>query len=106
MMENVNVEMVKQILQLVTVVVLAAVALMTVGFGGFILVIRQQGNAIEKIYLSISPESQKIIRDIVLGVKEAAQVADELTDGVVSGGTTTTTTTVTLAATEQPNPQG
>lgn len=83
-MEQINVELVKQVLSLVTVVVLAAVALLTVGFGGFILVIRQQGSAIEKIYLSISPESQKIIRDIVLGVKEAAQVADELTDGVTS----------------------
>lgn len=86
-MENLNVALVQQVLTLVTVVVLAAVALMTVGFGGFILVIRQHGNAIEKIYLSASPETQKIIRDIATGVKQVGQVADELTDGVLEGET-------------------
>lgn len=90
-MDNINVALVQQLLTLVTVVVLATAALLTVGFGGFIMVIRQHGSAIEKIYLSASPETQKLIRDIATGVKQVGDVADKLTDGVID---------------EQPTPQG
>ena len=80
-MENINVETAQQFINLVSIVVLALIALFTVGFGGFILIIRQNRDMVEKLYLSASPETQALIRDIVKYAKELATVADEVTDG-------------------------
>ena len=57
------------------------------GAGGAVAIIRavRQNDtikyAMEKLYLSASPETQQIIRGVVVVAKEGAELADELTDG-------------------------
>ena len=59
------------------------------GFAGALLIIRSiksndnLSNAIEKLYLSASPETQKLLRSGAVIIKEGGELAEELTDGVL-----------------------
>lgn len=60
------------------------------GFAGALLIIRtvkadpRLGDAIEKLYLSAPPETQKLLRGGAVLLKEGGELADQLTDGVLS----------------------
>ncbi len=83
-MTTLSLETVQALLNLVTLVavlVLALAALGTAGLAGLFLTLRQNGRLLEHLYQSASPETQKLIRDIVLAVQQGADLAEELTDG-------------------------
>lgn len=73
-MEKIDVQ---TMLTIIGVLVAAIVALSASGMVGFFLVIRQNANALEKVFLSASPETQAIIRDIVVKGREVAKAVDE-----------------------------
>ena len=60
------------------------------GFAGALLIIRSikgnndLSNAIEKLYLSASPETQRLLRNGAVIIREGGELAEDLTDGVLA----------------------
>lgn len=98
-LQNIDIQ---TLLGIINVLILALIALSATGVAGMFVALRQNKHAFEMVYRSISPETQAIIRDIILHGKPIAEAVKEgfdLADEITAPGGATTITSGTVSAT-------
>lgn len=79
-MENLNPEQVQQLFTLLYVMASALVVLAFTGIGAAVMVLRQNKTLLQMLFESASPETQKLLRNIAVGVNDIADLAVEVTN--------------------------
>jgi hypothetical protein len=83
----VELEVIQNVVNAALVLVFAAFAL--VGAGGaatFFAILRANKRALELAYQALPPEAAALIRQIALALKQAGDIADDITDGEEAQG--------------------
>ncbi len=81
-METVSLEMLQQVVSAAVILVFAAFALLTAGgIGVFFAILRSNKRALEMAYAALPQEAAAVIRQIALALKQAGDLADDITDG-------------------------
>ncbi len=81
-METISLEMLQQLISAAVILVFAAFALLTAGgVGAFFAILRSNKRALEMAYAALPAEAAAVIRQIALALKQAGDLADDLTDG-------------------------